>query len=265
MLDILTSSFMLRALAAGSIVGILSGFYGTFIVQRKMSFLGSGLSHAAFGGVALGLLLNQEPLLIAVPFTILVSILIVFLKEKTNLGADTSIGILFSLSVALGIVFLALKEGYAADAFTYLFGSILSVSMPDIWVSLIMLAVTVIAAFKFWKSWAYSSFDAELAQTDKVNVLFEDYMLSVLIAATIVISIKIVGIVLIAAYLVIPAAAARLISKTFWQMTLWSVCIGITGSIAGLIVSSATDLPAGAVIIIVQTLIFLFFAVLKKK
>ncbi len=265
MLDFLNYTFMQNALLAGVLIGFLASYYGVFVVQRKMSFLGSGLSHSAFGGVALGILLNTEPLWIAIPFTMLVAIAIVYLKDKTGIETDTSIGILFSVSVAIGIILLSLRTNYSGDAYSYLFGSILSVSTNDIIVTAILSVITLATFFFKWASWAYASFDSELAISDKINVLRDDYLLNVLIAITIVVAMKIVGIILISAFLVIPAASGKIISKTFFQMTIISIIIGITSSIVGLILSYYFDIPSGAVIILFQTLIFLIFGIIKRK
>lgn len=255
MFEIFALPFMQRALIAGVLVGFLASYYGVFVVQRGLSFMGSGLAHAAFGGIALGLLLEAEPLWIAVPFTIAVAVGITWVKSKTKLGSDTAIGIFFSVSMALGIIFLFLRTQYSNDAFTYLFGSILAVSTADIYVTAAVVVVTILF-LPFWRRWAYSAFDSELAQADGIPVLFDDYILSILIAVTIVVSIKVVGIVLIAAFLVIPAAASRLLSKSFNRMTVLSVTFGILSSFGGLWFSYFVDLPSGAVIILLQALIF---------
>ncbi|MBM2813679.1 MAG: znuB [Ignavibacteria bacterium] len=262
-IDAMRMPFLQKALAGAIIVGFLASYYGVFIVQRKMSFLGSGLAHSAFGGVALGLLLEIEPLLIAVPFTITVAVAIIFLKNKTGLGSDTSIGILFAVSMALGIIFLSIKKTYSADAYSYLFGSILSVFNADLILGGIVALATIIMSMKYWKRWAYSTFDQELASSDHVPVIRDDYLLSIMIGFTIVIAMKIAGIVLIAAFLVIPAAAARMLAKTFFGMTAISVIIGTASAIAGLVLSFFLDLPSGAVIIMVQAVIFLIFAIIR--
>ena len=158
MLDFLNYTFMQNALIAGVLIGFLASYYGVFVIQRKMSFLGSGLSHSAFGGVALGLLLNTEPLWIAIPFTMLVAVAIVYLKDKTGIETDTSIGILFSVSVAIGIILLAMRTNYSGDAYSYLFGSILSVSTNDIIVTAILSLFTLATFFFKWSNWAYASF-----------------------------------------------------------------------------------------------------------
>lgn len=255
---------MQRALVAGILVSFLASYYGVFIVQRGLGFLGSGLAHAAFGGVALGILLNSEPLWTAVPFTVLVAVGITWVKDKTNLGGDTTIGIFFSVSMALGIIFIFLKRQYTSDAFTYLFGSILSVTTADIIVPIILIIITIIL-FPFWKRWAYSSFDRELAQADRIPVQFDDYLLTILIAVTIVVSIKVVGIVLIAAFLVIPPAASRLLNKSFSKMTLVSVIIGIVTALVGLWISYYLDVPSGATIILLQAAVFFTVMIIKKK
>lgn len=264
MFEILYIEFMQYALIAGVLVGFLSSYYGVFIVQRGLGFLGSGLAHAAFGGVALGILLNQEPLWIAVPFTVLVAVGITWVKDKTKLGGDTTIGIFFSVSMALGVIFIFMKRQYSSDAFNYLFGSILSVTIADIIVPAVLIVITLML-FPFWKRWAYSSFDRELAQADRVPVNFDDYLLSILIAITVVVSIKVVGIVLIAAFLVIPPATSRLISRSFSRMTVFSIVIGIVTALVGLWTSYYLDVPSGATIILLQAILFFLVMILKKE
>ncbi|HSL89399.1 MAG TPA: metal ABC transporter permease [Ignavibacteriaceae bacterium] len=255
---------MQRALVAGILVGFLASYYGVFIVQRGLGFLGSGLAHAAFGGVALGILLETEPIWVAVPFTVLVAIGITWVKDKTKLGGDTTIGIFFSVSMALGIIFIFLKRQYSSDAFNYLFGSILSVTLLDIIVPIILIIITLLL-FPFWKRWAYSSFDRELAQADRIPVQFDDYLLSILIAVTIVVSIKVVGIVLIAAFLVIPPAASRLLNNSFSKMTVVSIIIGVSTALIGLWISYYMNVPSGATIILLQAAVFFAVMILKKK
>lgn len=250
---------MQRALIAGALVGFLASYYGVFVVQRGLSFLGSGLAHAAFGGIALGLLLRAEPLWVAVPFTLMVALGITWVRDRTQLPSDTAVGIFFSVSMALGVVFLFLKREYTSDAFTYLFGSILAVTPKDIGITLLMVFITFFT-WPLWSRWAYASFDRDLAQTDRLSVMRDDYLLSVLIAVTIVVSIKVVGIVLIAAFLVIPAATAKLLSRTFRMMTILSTSLGILSAFIGLWASYYLDVPSGATIILFQA--FLFFIVM---
>ena len=263
MAEIFTLPFMQRALIAGALVGFLASYYGVFVVQRGLSFLGSGLAHAAFGGIALGLLLNFEPLWIAVPFTVIVAVGIFWVRDKTELGSDTAVGIFFAVSMALGVVFLFLKKEYTSDAFTYLFGSILAVTKTDLKITGSVVLLTLLT-LPLWRRWAYASFDRELAETDHLAVDRDDYLLSILIAVTVVVAIKVVGIVLIAAFLVIPAATSRLLSPTFRRMTVVSIVIGVISAIIGLWLSYYLDIPSGATIILFQAILF-FLSMLYKS
>lgn len=256
MLELFQYPFLLRALFVGILIGFSASYFSIFVVQRKISYIGSGLAHAAFGGVALGLLLNISPIMIAIPFTFLVALLTVYLQEHSKISVDSIIGILYSFSVALGIIFLALKDNYTADAYTYLFGSLLTVSMSDLYISMVLSLVTIFSFYKYWNRWSYATFDREMAKADKVPVLKDDYILMLMIALTVVLAIKIVGIILIAAYIVIPGAFARLLVKRFINMTYFAIIFGVITSIIGLLISYELDYPSGAVIIVLQSILF---------
>lgn len=264
LVEALSLPFMQRAALAGVLVGFLASYYGTFVVQRGLSFLGSGLAHAAFGGVALGLLLRAEPLYVAVPFTVLVALGISWMHDRSTLAGDTVVGIFFSVSVALGVVFLSLRREYSADAMAYLFGSILAVARADLWITAAVVLVTL-AAWPLWGRWAFATFDRELALADRLSVRRHDDLLAVLIAVTVVVSVKVVGIVLVSAFLVIPAAAARLVARTFLTMTIVSIAVGIASAQAGLWLSYVLDLPTGATIVLVQATTFLAFFAARRR
>lgn len=269
--DWLAPEFMQRGLIAGLMVALLASYTGVFVVQRNLSFLGSGLAHAAFGGVALGLLLETEPLWVALPFTVIVALAIMVVRERTGVGGDTAVGIFFSVSVALGVVFISLRANFSAEAFSYLFGSIMLVDRLDLWMALAVLG-TAILTLPLWPKWAYATFDRELASSDRLPVSLHDYILAVLIAVIIVVSVKLVGIVLIAAFLVIPPATARLVTRTFHGMTIAAIGLSMASVIIGLRLShdvtilgrlvgwrteEPQGLPSGATIILVQGVGFL--------
>ncbi len=254
MLEPLALPFMQRALIGGIIVSLVAGYFGPFVVQRRLAFLGSGLAHAAFGGVALGILLNTQPLWVALPFTIAVALGIVWLREHAGLASDTTIGIFFSLSMALGIVFLSLTQGYSTDAFTYLFGSLLAIGPADLWTASVVLVLTA-ATLPMWGRWAYATFDSSLARADRLAVLRDDYLLTVAVAVAVVTAIKLVGIVLIAAFLVMPAACARLFARTFTAMTVYSLAVAVGTLAFGLFISYHADLPSGPAIILTQAFV----------
>ena len=246
---------MQRALVAGVIVGALASYYGVFVVQRRLSFLGVGLSHAAFGGVALGLLLEVNPLWTALPFTVAVALGITAVTHAGTVSGDTVIGVFFAAALALGVVLLTFKQSYTTDAFTYLFGSILAVRRSDLWI-LGGIALLAVGTAPLWGRWAYATFDRDLARADGVPVQRDDYLLAGLLAVTIVAAVKVVGIVLAAAFFVIPAAAARLLTGTFRDMTILAIAVGSSTALVGLAGSYGLDLPSGAAIILVQAAVF---------
>ncbi|MEM7737811.1 MAG: metal ABC transporter permease [Deinococcota bacterium] len=257
LLDIFQFAFMQRALMGGVLVALLSSILGVFVVQRGLSFLGDGLAHASFAGVALGILLGiEQPLWIALPYTVSVALGIAWLRNHTHLSSDTAIGVLFALSVALGVMFISLRDGYTVDAWHLLFGSILAVGQDDIVIMLVMTVTVSITLWLVWGKLAYATFDSDLAQADGVNVKRLEYLLFGLASVVIVMSVKVVGVILIAAYIVIPAAAAKLVAPSLASMTLISLAVGVLSTLVGLSASYLLDVPSGSTIILCQTLAF---------
>lgn len=264
MLEMLQFGFMQRAFAAGILVALLTGFLGVFVVQRRLSFLTTGMAHSAFGGVALGIYLSVEPLYVALPFTMLVAVGIKWVQERGAISADTAIGIFFSVSMALGVVFLAWTDRFATDAFSFLFGSILAVSTADLVIAGLLCVVTAVF-WPFWGKWAYATFDRELARADGLRANRDDYILLLLLAVVLVVAIKIVGIVLLGAFAVVPAAAARLISGRLAMMTVLSMVFGVVTAVGGLFVSVQLDIPSGPAIIILQAVVFFALLLLRRQ
>lgn len=276
LLGLFSFAFMQRALIAGLVIAIMAGMAGTFVVQRGLSFLGDGLAHASFGGIALGALVAafsgqsgilQYPLTLAVPFTLLVAVLIAWVRDRTQLGSDTVIGVFFAVTVALAVLFVSVipPERSSVDVFSLLFGSILAVSQVDLIVILAVFTVTVTSLCLLWPKLAYATFDSELAQTDGVRVRLLEYVLFALTALIVVVSAQVVGVVLMAAYLVIPAAAARLISRSLAGMTVRAVLIGLVSTVSGLLLSFWLDVPSGSVIILTQALLFVLAALFRRR
>lgn len=263
MVEALTYPFMQRALIGGLLVGFLASYYGPIVVQRNLAFLGSGLAHAAFGGIALGIMLRVEPLYIAVPYTVAIAIAIVWAGRNSKLSNDTLIGVFFAASMAFGIIVLDLSPGFGGDPMAFLFGELLAVTKADL-IATALVVLATLGTLPLWSRWAYATFDPQLASADRVPVARDDYVLGVGLALTIVVAIKVVGIVLIAAFLVLPAAIARMFASRFSQMTLLSVAIGLTTVTAGLLASYPLDLSSSPVIIILQTIIFFLALVLHR-
>ena len=276
LLHLFSFAFMQRALIAGLAIAVMSGIVGTFVVQRGLSFLGDGLAHASFGGIALGALvaaltegsgLLQHPLTLAVPFTLLVALGIAFVRDRTQLGSDTVIGVFFAVTVALAVLFVSIvpPERSSVDVFSLLFGSILAVSATDLMVILAVFVLSVTSLCLLWSRLSYATFDSELAHTDGVPVRLLEYVLFALAALIVVVSAQVVGVVLMAAYLVIPAAAARLSSRSLASMTLRAVGIGLVSTVAGLLMSYWFDVPSGSVIILSQALLFVIAALFRRS
>jgi len=250
--------FMVRAIIAGIITGALAGFIGVFVVLRKMSFYANAIAHASLSGVALGFFLSVDPFLSAMAVGFLVSLGIGYLFHKTSLFMDTVIGIFLPVSMAIGIILFGLTRGYKPELITYLFGSILSVSLSNLLLSSVVGIAFLIFAIIVFKDMTMISFDEECAKARGINVTLIDTFFLIFLSLIVVIGTKTVGIVLISALIVIPAASARLISRSFKEMIIYSVVFGVISSFFGLTISYYTNLPSGATIVIILSLIFVF-------
>lgn len=258
--------FMQRALVAGLLVALMSAVLGVFVVQRGLSFLGDGLAHSAFGGVALGMLMGaSQPLWVALVFTLAAALGIAFVRDRTQLSSDTAIGIFFAVSVALGVMFVSLQTEYSADAWNLLFGSILGIGQEELLIIALLTPICLGFLWFLWSKLAYATFDAELAQTDGVRVRRLEYLLFALAALVIVASVRVVGAILIAAYLVIPAATARLVARSLFAMTLLSVVFGLFSTALGLVLSFFLEVPSGSTIILTQAALFIIATVLSSR
>jgi zinc transport system permease protein len=271
-LDLLTEplsqGFMQRALLAGTLVGAVGALLGVFVVQRGLAFLSDGLAHAAFGGIALGLLLGtsvDRSLWVAIPFTIAVALGISAARQRSGLGGDATTGVFFAVAFALGVLFLGLRSPSAptVNVESLLFGSILSVSPEILRAMALLTGVTIVAVGVFWSRLAYATFDPELAALAGVKVAALDRMLVVLVALAVVLGVKTVGVVLVSAFIVIPAATARVLGGSFARSAGLAVVIGILGSAIGLVASYHLNVASGATIIL--TLGAGFFAALASR
>lgn len=255
--EMLQFAFMQRAFAAGIIIGLLCAVVGTFVVHKGLSFMGAGISHAAFGGVALGAWLGINPLLGAIGFCLVVGWSIAWLSLNTRVREDTAIGIFFASTMAFGILLIGLSEGYREDLFAYLFGSILSVGPGDLWIMGACAAAVLLALIVWGKELLFVIFDAEGAAVSGLPAHGLYYLLITLITFTVVVSIKVVGIVLVSALLITPAAAAAQLSERFWRILAGAAAIGVGATMTGLALSYWWDTASGATIVLVVTVIFL--------
>jgi len=254
--EMLSFPFFQRALLGGLMIAVMLSVLSFFVVLRRMSFIGVGISHSALGGVAIGLALGLSPTLTTTIFCVAVALLIGYISRRGRVREDAAIGIIFSGTMALGVTVIALSGSYMSSLFSYLFGSILSISPADIRVIAIYSVAIIILISAFFKHLLNASFNEEVAKVTGIHVEFLHYMLLVLVSLAIVASIKLVGIVLVSALLVLPAATANLIARTYGKVLAFSVLSSIVSLVIGLVLSYRLDLPLGATIVLCSCCIF---------
>jgi zinc transport system permease protein len=243
-------AFIQRAFIAGSFTAIACATLGMFLVLRKMSLIGDGLSHVSFGAIALGLFLGVYPFLVAVPVAIIGSVLILKLSERSKMYGDAAIGIVSVVGVATGVVLSSISGGFNVDLFSYLFGSILAIGVWEVWMSVILsLVVLGVLWVLYWDLFAMT-FDEEYALVAGVNTKALNIFLAILTALTVVLSVKVVGILLVSALLILPAMTALQLSNRFFRAIALSVIIALIAVVAGILLSFFFDIPSGATIVL---------------
>ncbi|MEW6458375.1 MAG: metal ABC transporter permease [Bacillota bacterium] len=264
-MDFLAYEFMQRAFLAGILAGLLCSFVSLFVVLQRMSFVGVGVSHSALGGIAIGVFLGVNPVFSAAVFCTVVAWAIGLVSKEGRLHADTVIGVFFSASMAFGIALISLAPGYQPELFSFLFGNILAVTPADIVLLTASGAVIVLFLTFFFKELLFMCFDEESARAAGIPVTFLYYALLTVIAVTVVVSVKILGIVLASALLVIPAVTGYEFSRNFRGMLAVSVCSGVFSALAGLWLSYVLNLPSGATIVLCATALFLLAFILSPR
>ncbi len=248
--------FMQRAFVAALVVGVLCSALGTYVVLRKLSFIGDGLAHASFAGIVIAYLRGASFYGGAAVATIVTALAIGFVHRRGRVSLDTSIGVLFTAAFALGIFLMSRSQRATVDLQSYLFGNILGVSSTDVAVVVGVGVAIAIVVGALWRPLLYTSFDPIVAQAAGVRAGFIDYALLVILALTIIVSVQLVGIVLVAALLVTPAAAAAQLTQRFVPMMALSCAFGIVSAIGGLYASYELHASSGATIVLLATLIF---------
>jgi ABC-type Mn2+/Zn2+ transport system permease subunit len=256
MTEIFGYAFMQRALIAGALIGAVCAVIGVYVVLKGLAFIGAGIAHASFGGVALGFWLGLNPVVSAVAFCLATAWGIGLVSRRARVREDTAIGVFFASTMALGILVIGLMQGYQVDLFGFLFGSILAVSDQDVWITLGLGGLVLAIVVLLFKELLFVTFDAEMAEVTGVPAGKVYFVLISLVALTVVLSIKVVGIVLVSALIVTPAAAASQLTEDFRRMMALAVGIGIGSAVGGLILSSVLNTASGATIVLLSTLVF---------
>ena len=250
MLDMLQYGFMQRAFIAGVLIAIVCSVIGVFLVLRRMSLMGDGLAHIAFAGIAGGMFFNVYPLVSALVFTVLSSLGIQRLKNMKVHG-DAAIAIFFSFGLAVGITLISMSNGFGMDLFSYLFGSILAVSETDLAFIGALCAATIALVWLFYKELFYITFDEESARAGGLPVEGLNTMLMVLTAVAVVVSMRVVGILLVSSYIVLPASAALLVARGFRDTIVLASALALFSTVAGLTAAFYLDAAAGGAIVLV--------------
>ncbi len=260
--ELLQYRFFTNALLAATLTSIACGIIGTYIVSRRIVFISGGITHASFGGIGIGYYYGFSPILGAALFAVLSALGIEMISKRSGVREDSLIGILWSFGMATGIIFIFMSPGYAPDLMGYLFGNIMTVSDGILIVMAILSTIIVLFFIIFYKPILFIAFDQEYAKTHNYPVLLMNSVLITLVALTIVMSIKVAGIILVLSLLTLPQTTANTFSKDFRTIMIWSVIFAFTGSFTGLLISFEMNIPSGASIIFSLILIFLVFKVL---
>lgn len=263
-LEILSYAFMQRALIAGIMLSIICPLIGIFLVLRRMSMLSDGLGHAAFGGIALGLLLKIQPLLSSLIITPLAALGIQRMVTKTKVYGDSAISLVQTLGVGSAIIIIGIVRGFNSDLFSYLFGSILAISEFDLIVISLILILVMSFISLFYKKLVFMCFNEEMAKTSGVNVDLINTLFAIFTAMAIVVSIRAVGVLLVSALVVIPSLIAIQIGKSFKNSVILSIAVSIASVILGTFMSFYLNVPTGGTIAVLLCLFFLLSIIFRK-
>jgi zinc transport system permease protein len=264
MMEILQYQFMQNAVAGAVLASILCGIVGTYIVVRRLVFISGGITHASFGGIGLGLYAGINPILSAMVFAVACSCGVKWMSKMHEVREDSAIAVVWTLGMSLGIIFCFLTPGIIPDLPSYLFGSILTTTRSDLMILAVLTLIAILLFITLHHEILSISFDADFARSQRLPVTFIEYVMMILIALTIVASLRIVGIVLAISLLTIPQMTASIFTGSFDRMMLYSCVIGIIDSLIGLSLSYWLNVPSGATIIFTSIIIYVLSKAIKS-
>ncbi|KYC53370.1 MAG: high-affinity zinc transporter membrane component [Candidatus Methanofastidiosum methylothiophilum] len=257
-------AFFQNAIMAGVLAAIACGIIGSYVVVKRLVFISGGISHAAFGGIGLGLFLGYNPLLVAILFSVFSSSILGIISRKAYQREDTLIGAMWAIGMAFGIFMIYQTPGYVPDLASYLFGNILTVSRQDIFIMLILNIIIGIVVFSRYNEFLAFSFDEEFSEVTNVPVMKTYIILLSLVALTVVILVSVVGIILAMALLTLPAATASLFTNSLKKMIILSLIMGIIYMLLGIGISFLLDQPSGATIVLISGVSYLILLGIKS-
>jgi manganese/iron transport system permease protein len=256
-LEPLGTTIFIRALVASALVGIVCAVVGTYVVLRGIAFIGDAIAHAGFPGVVAAYMIGIPFYLGAAVAAVSTALAIGWVTKRAGIRQDTAIGVLFAGTFALGVFLFSTIDGYVADLFSFLLGNVLAIGPEDLVALVVLGGGVVLVVALLWKELLYATFDPLGAAASGIPVDRLEYLFLALVALTIVVSLQAVGIILVVAMLITPAATAQLITVRFTRLMLVAALVGVASSIAGLYLSYWLDVASGATIVLVQTATFL--------
>lgn len=264
---ILDYQFMQNAIIAMVLASIVCGIIGVIIVEKKMVMLSGGIAHTSYGGVGLGYLMGFEPIIGAIVFSVLSALGIGAVNKRAGKDSDIIIAMFWSIGMALGIIFIGLMPSYPPDMNSYLFGNILSVTNTDLIAMAVMSVIIVIVTIVLFNDWKAFLFDSEFSKIRGLKTTFLEYLLLILIALTVVVLIRIAGIILVIALLTAPAAIAKFCSNNLKSRMIIAIVLGMLICYIGLWISYNFNLASGATIVILSGIAYLigYIISLNKK
>jgi zinc transport system permease protein len=258
--EMLSYGFMQRALIGGSLIAILCSVLGVFLVLRRLSLIGDGLAHVTFGSVALSLFFRLHSFymtLAIIPIVLVCALGILKLSQRARIYGDAAIGIVSALGIATGVLLASVAGGFNVDLFSYLFGNILSISWNELVIAAVLFTIVIAGVAVFYNDLFASTFDEDLARSSGIDTERINVVLVLLTALTVVLAMKVVGIMLISALLILPAATALQLAKGFRTAIVSAACIGVCTVVVGIGLSFYLNLPTGATIVLINFLVFI--------
>jgi len=258
-------SFMIRSLIVAVSVGVILPVLGSYVINRNLGFMGDAMAHASLPGLAFGLLIGVSIFIAAIPAAIIIALVLGYLINRSKIGEDTAIGIIFSSLFALGFIILSIYDHILLSVEDLLLGQILAVSSFDVWATLILSAIILVTTLVLYKQFLFISFDPKGAKISGLNVRLFDNIFLVVLSLSIISSIQSVGIILVLSMLITPAAAAKLTTRTFSSAMVTGSAFGVIASLSGLYLSYYLDFPSGPSMALAATSIFIIVWIVKRS
>ncbi|OKY89714.1 MAG: zinc ABC transporter permease [Bacteroidales bacterium 55_9] len=264
--DIFRYEYLMNALLAAVFAGITCGIVGTYVVARRMVFLCGGVTHASFGGLGIAVYMGANPIAGAMVFAVLSALGIEWAGDRGRIREDSAIGIIWSVGMAVGALFMSLTPGYTSgDLSSYMFGSIVTVTTRDVATLGVLTLFCIVGAVLWWRPVMYLAFDRDFAASQGIATRAASYIMAVIVALTIVLSIRVMGIVLLLSLFTIPAVTANAMTKSYAAITRWAAVLAVAGAVVGLFISYNLEVPPGASIIFTLTIALIVVKLLTLR